>query len=429
MILIRNALLLCLFAFSTIAIQFKANAAASLYGVSCTNTSYGTQLGGRYLELNPLTTNSNDQFATYGMYTSTDCVYGGAGLTNSSALVGGEIARAAANAVVGAVTSRLSSAMNMDADTAAHMSYSSSGDGIGMAANHIIGGMSIWTSFTSSSFENDQTFTQFSTDSNAYDANASAFTVGVDKKIGNVLVGLSVTTFDSDIDTEANGGKIETTGETYGIYAGLNTGILTISAGGGLGEYDVDTERRDMGTGAVDITAKDVTADVQYYFVALSGTINRGKLSISPRVGYRNFDFDMPAFTDVAPDNNSPAATNTLGAYDATRADISIGGKTYSSDMTEAGISIALATGTKLVPYIDLAYVNEDTTKAAYNTELSTDGVAELNASAPDGYMTYGGGLLLNLSSKASGYLSIQETAVRDDFSETVISGSLRLKF
>ena len=81
------------------------------------------------------------------------------------------------------------------------------------------------------------------------------------------------------------------------------------------------------------------------------------------------------------------------------------------------------------MPYIDLAYVNEDTTKAAYNTELSTDGVAELNASAPDGYMTYGGGLLLNLSSKASGYLSIQETAIRDDFSETVISGSLRLKF
>ena len=59
-------------------------------------------------------------------------------------------------------------------------------------------------------------------------------------------------------------------------------------------------------------------------------------------INYRNFDFDMPAFTDVAPDNNSPAATNTLGAYDATRADISVGGKTYSSDMTEAGISIAL---------------------------------------------------------------------------------------
>ena len=51
---------------------------------------------------------------TYGMYTSTDCVYG-AGLTSSSAIVGGEIARAAANAVVGAVTNRISALMAMSA--------------------------------------------------------------------------------------------------------------------------------------------------------------------------------------------------------------------------------------------------------------------------------------------------------------------------
>ena len=66
--LIRNIMLMCLFVLSTIAIQFKANVVAWVYGVSCTNTSYGTQLGGRYLELNPLTTNTNDQFATYGMF-------------------------------------------------------------------------------------------------------------------------------------------------------------------------------------------------------------------------------------------------------------------------------------------------------------------------------------------------------------------------
>ena len=42
-----------------------------------------------------------------------DCVYSGAGRTNSSAIVGGEIARSAANAVVGAVSGRLSAAMNM----------------------------------------------------------------------------------------------------------------------------------------------------------------------------------------------------------------------------------------------------------------------------------------------------------------------------
>ena len=47
----------------------------------------------------------------------------------------------------------------MNSDTAAHMSYSSNGNGIGMAANHIVGGLSVWTNFASSNFENDQTFT------------------------------------------------------------------------------------------------------------------------------------------------------------------------------------------------------------------------------------------------------------------------------
>ena len=44
----------------------------------------------------------------------------------------------------------------------------------------------------------------------------------------------------------------------------------------------------------------------------------------------------------------------------------SVAGKTYSSDMTEAGLSIAIATSKKLTPYLDVAYVNEDTTSAAY---------------------------------------------------------------
>ena len=31
--------------------------------------------------------------------------------------------------------------MNNNSDTAAHMSYSANGNGIGMAANHIVGGL------------------------------------------------------------------------------------------------------------------------------------------------------------------------------------------------------------------------------------------------------------------------------------------------
>ena len=62
--------------------------------------------------------------------------------------------------------------------------------------------------------------------------------------------------------------------------------------------------------------------------------------------------------------------------------------------------------------------------------KLTADGTAaDLDASAPDGYITYGGGFILNLSNKVNGYLAISETTNREDFSETTISGSLKLKF
>ncbi len=82
--------------------------------------------------------------------------------------------------------------MNNNSDTAAHMSYSANGNGIGMAANHIVGGLSIWTNFSSSNFENDQTFTSVRFDSNNYDGDASAVTIGLDKRLGNILIGLLI---------------------------------------------------------------------------------------------------------------------------------------------------------------------------------------------------------------------------------------------
>ena len=105
--LLKKIWLSCLLIFSIIAINYTAQArGGSTKYLSCTNTSYGTQLGGVYLEYNPTTTRTG-QADTYAMYTSEDCVYAGAGRTNSSAIVGGEIARAADNAVVGAITNRI----------------------------------------------------------------------------------------------------------------------------------------------------------------------------------------------------------------------------------------------------------------------------------------------------------------------------------
>ena len=76
--------------------------------------------------------------ANYGVYVGLDCAYSGGGRTNSSAIVGGDITRMVANAVIGAVTGRLSATWTMVIQQ--HMSYSNNGNGIGMAANHLVGG-------------------------------------------------------------------------------------------------------------------------------------------------------------------------------------------------------------------------------------------------------------------------------------------------
>jgi len=413
--------MLGLMAISVLAFNSRAYSAAGDYALSCTNDAYGVHLGSVYYQA---TADVGQTITAYGVYAGTDCAYAGAGKTNSSAIVGGDIARSAANAIIGAVSGRLSAALSMNTDTAAHTSFTSNGNGVGMAANHIVGGLSVWTNFSSSGFENDQNFTEVGNDSNAYDGNSSALTVGLDKRFGNVIIGVNMTGYDSDLDIDVNKGNIQTEGETFGVYVGLNTGALNISVGAGTGEYEVDTERTDLGSNQK-ITATDVTADVQYYHVNVSGTLSRGKLSFTPRVAYRNFDLDMPAFTDVVPSDSNTLTTDTQ-----TTANVSVSGKTYSSDMTEAGLTIALSTGGKLTPYFDLGYVKEDTTSGAYETESTADAAsADLAASTPDGYVTYGGGLLLNLSNKVNGYLSITEVTARDDYNETTVSGSLKLKF
>ena len=43
-----------------------------------------------------------------------------------------------------------------------------------------------------SNFENDQTFTSVRFDSNNFDGDASAATIGLDKRLGNVLIGLKL---------------------------------------------------------------------------------------------------------------------------------------------------------------------------------------------------------------------------------------------
>ena len=159
-------------------------------------------------------------------------------------------------------------------DTAAHMSYTSNSKGIGMAANRIFGGASLWTNYTDSDFENDQVFSNFRQDSNNYDGDASSLSIGVDKMIGNILIGAVMSTYDTDIDTSANSGNYTADGDTYGVYFGINTGVLMLSAGAGLGEFDIDTDRLDLGTGNTRITATGVQADIEYYHLSAHAAIS-----------------------------------------------------------------------------------------------------------------------------------------------------------
>jgi hypothetical protein len=211
---------------------------------------------------------SNGVSMGYGIvhYAGRDCVYSGGGRTNSVALVSGDVARSAGTAIVGAVNSRIAMAMSMNGDTAAHMSYSNDRQGLGMAANRLAGGLSIWTNYADSNFENTQAFDAANRgrDSNRYDGDSSSLTIGVDKMFGNVLVGVTGTSLDYDINTTVNTGSYKADGETYGIYIGLNTGAISISAGVGTGELDIDTTRIDLGTENTTITGS-TTGDVSYH--------------------------------------------------------------------------------------------------------------------------------------------------------------------
>ena len=107
------------------------------------------------------------------------------------------------------------------------------------------------------------------------------FNSSLDEKLNSLLSGPSSTqsnTTSLDIDVDVNAGNIKTEGETMGLYVGLNTGPLQLSIGAGQGEYEIDTTRRDLGSDQT-ISASDITADVTYYHVGLSGELSRGKLS------------------------------------------------------------------------------------------------------------------------------------------------------
>jgi hypothetical protein len=459
---LKKFLTASLMAIMTTAMMFSINVAnaAGTYGISCKNNAYGMQLGGDYTAVAYV----YDANATAGMtgngiaslnsrvyliggpndahsaaYVGNDCIYSGSADTNGTAVVAGDVARLAISAIVGAVSNRIDmayAAQNSGA-SATGLSFTTQDDGFSMSANKIVGGLSFWADMSNSSFENNQTFTNVRLDSMNFDGDASSYSMGVDKAFGKALVGVLVSNLDTDIITTFNDGTYKQDVSTYGVYMAYKTGNFQIDLGTGTGESDITTTRRDLGNDSV-IQGK-TTADIEYTHARVAATLNRGRFTLVPSVAYRTMEMEIKAFKDDRADEKGTIAGDGLlftsgnegnGTQDGTTVtDDAIAARSVSSETMSLGMVLSANYG-KLVPYIDFSYDSEDTTAAAYKTEVGTDGNnSEAKASDYASSMRIGAGLNFMLGSHITGGIRAGQITGREDWTENYMAGTLSIGF
>jgi hypothetical protein len=422
--------------------------AAGTYSISCKNDAYGMQLGDDYTAIayayNALSDDST--VPTDGLsyligdsydqaYVGNDCIYAGSADTNGTAVVSGDVARLAVNAIVGAVSNRIDMAYaagNTGA-SATGLSFTTQGDGVSMSANNLLGGLGLWADMGNTNIKNTQKFTNVRLDSNKYDGDASSYSIGVDKSFGNALVGLVLSNLDTDFKTTFNDGTYKQSVDTYGIYLAYKTSMLTIDLGFGQGDSTIDTTRRDLGNDQ-SITGK-TTADIEYSNARIAAQFSRGKFSIVPSVSYRTMSMDIAAFTDDRPNDVSASVTgdgllfSSTAGETLTVTDDAIAARSVESETMEAAINISANLG-KIVPYINVSYASEDTTKASYKTEVGSDGAAlDIAASNYSSSYTIGGGINFMISSNISGGVRAGTINGRDDWEESYMSGNISVGF
>lgn len=425
--------------------------AAGTYAISCKNDAYGMQLGSDYTAVAYVynsankgangTPNASEQYLIGGpndanaqAYVGNDCLYAGSADTNGTAVVAGDVARLAVNAIVGAVSNRINMAYaaNNSGASATGLTFTTQGDGVSMSANGLVGGLGIWADIGNSNVKNTQSFTNVRLDSNKYDGDASSYSVGVDKSFGNALIGIVVSNLDTDFTTTFNDGTYKQEIDTYGVYLAYKTSMLTIDLGMGQGDSTIDTTRRDLGNDQT-ITGK-TTADVEYSNARIAAQFSRGKFSIVPSVSYRTMSMDIAAFTDDRPNDVSTSVVGDGLLFSTdnstlTVTDDNIAARSVESESMEAGMLISANLG-KIVPYLNLSYTSEDTTKAAYKTEAGTDGTAQdLAASNYSSSYSVGGGVNFMIGSHINGGVRVGMVNGRDDWEESYMAGNLSIGF
>jgi len=438
--------------------------AAGTYKISCKNDAYGMQLGSDYTQrayvydasdsraitssgVSGVGTNNSYLITEYDQaYVGNDCLYAGSADTNGTAVVAGDVARLAINAIVGAVNNRIDmayAAQNSGA-SATGVSFSTQADGVSMSANNIVGGMGFWADYGSTAVRNTQEFTNVRVDSNKYDGDATAYSLGVDKSFGKALVGVVISSIDTNFTTTFNDGTYKQKIDTYGIYLAYRTNILQIDLGYGLGDSDIDTTRRDLGNDLV-IVGK-TTADIDYGNARISANYSRGRFSIVPSVSYRTMNMDIKAFTD---DRASENAANVTGdgllftsgeegngdSDGLTVSDDAIAARRVESEIMAFGVNLSANLG-MLVPYLGVQYESESTTSASYKSEAGTDSAgddatadSDVAASSYNSSVRVGAGINFNLNSYISGGIRAGMISARNDWEETYYGGNIMIGF
>jgi len=424
----------------------SANAAGT-YSISCKNDAYGVQLGGDYLDIAYVYRSTAaadivvdadlaDQYlirGTAGIYVGNDCLYAGAGDTNGSAVVAGDVARLAVNAIVGAVSNRIDAAYAAaeKSASATGLSFTTQSDGISMAANKIVGGLSIWADYGSSSFGNTQAFTNARIDSMKYDGDSRAYSVGVDKTFGNALLGIVISNVDADLKTNFNDGTYKQNIDTFGVYLAYKTGRLQIDLGMGQGSSDIDTTRRDLGNDLI-IVGK-TTADVEYSNARISANFEAGRFTFVPSASYKTMSMDVKAFTDVRPDDTTALATGAQAIFSAGNATLTTTDDLIAAranESTEVGVALKITANLgRLTPYLEGSFMSEDTTSAVFKTELAQDSLDDLIVSKYSSSVRVGGGVNFILGSFVKGGIRAGTINSRDDWEENYVSGSIALGF
>jgi len=454
---LKRFLTASLMAIITTAMVFSINAAsaAGTYGISCKNDAYGMQLGSHYTDVAYVynagavgvtaggTPTPSEQYTIggpngsghEGAYVGNDCIYAGSADTNGTAVVAGDVARLAINAIVGAVNNRIDMAYaaNNSGASATGLSFSTQSDGLAMSANKIIGGLSFWGDFGSNSFENTQTYSNARIDSMNYDGNASSYSLGIDKVFGKALIGVVVSNLDTDLNTTFNSGTYDQQVDSYGIYMAYRTSIIHIDLGMGQGDSTINTTRIDLGNDQI-ITGS-TTADMDYANARIAATITRGRFSIVPSASYRSVSMDLKAFTDDRPDDLASSVSGgedtifSTGNDTLTVTDDQIAARSIENETMSVGLKLSANYG-KIVPYLDISYDSEDTTKAVFKDEAGTDG----NDNEQDGTnysssMKIGGGINFMLGSHIKGGVRAGSISGRDDWEEDYVAGSISLGF